>query len=347
MLNFPINPTTGDLYQTGSSATYEFNGSYWTVVTPTTDIRLTANSASFATTSNSASYVNALNQDVTISGKLGIGTTTPATQLHLKSPNELASVTLENTAGSKWSIRPSNPGVNNTGLVLYDELAAAARVRVDAAGNVGIGITEPIAKLHVNGSSNIGAQNYAWLANNGVVSTAANSILTDVSIYGTGDIAAGGVVLSISDEREKKDIEDIGYGLETVMNIRPTEYVKKDHVQHGGRKELGFIAQEIEQILPEVVSTTKGDVAVMKRWEDFTPEDGVTYNLIIKDQEGEVKWMKGDDVPEGEIFVKSMDVEDKRSVSYDAIVPVLTKAIQEQQKMIEELQAKIEILENK
>lgn len=56
MLNFPTSSTAGDRYQTGSSATYVYNGSFWTVDTPPTQIVLNATSASYATTATSASF---------------------------------------------------------------------------------------------------------------------------------------------------------------------------------------------------------------------------------------------------------------------------------------------------
>lgn len=54
-LQFPLNPTVGDLYQTGSSATYEFTDrSYWEVVQSSPLEIITATSASFATSASHA-----------------------------------------------------------------------------------------------------------------------------------------------------------------------------------------------------------------------------------------------------------------------------------------------------
>jgi hypothetical protein len=51
-LSFPLNPTIGQKYQTGSSAEYEFNGSYWTVVQPSAIELINAVSASYAETAS-------------------------------------------------------------------------------------------------------------------------------------------------------------------------------------------------------------------------------------------------------------------------------------------------------
>jgi alpha-tubulin suppressor-like RCC1 family protein len=54
-LNFPLNPTVGQTYQTGSSATYEFtNDQYWKVTQPSSLQIVFATTASFATSSSFA-----------------------------------------------------------------------------------------------------------------------------------------------------------------------------------------------------------------------------------------------------------------------------------------------------
>lgn len=59
-----------------------------------------------------------------------------------------------------------------------------------------------------------------------------------------------------SDVKLKKDIVDSEYGLAEVLQLKPRRYKWKE----GGREEIGFIAQELEKILPELVhgDDTKG-----------------------------------------------------------------------------------------
>jgi trimeric autotransporter adhesin len=89
-----------------------------------------------------------------------------------------------------------------------------------------------------------------------------------------------------SDSRLKTNISTINYGLSAVMAIRPVQYFWKTSPNNGHM--LGFIAQEIEKIIPESVVAPKN---------------------------------------EGEYY----------AMKYDALIPVLTKAIQEQQAQIEDL----------
>ena len=102
-----------------------------------------------------------------------------------------------------------------------------------------------------------------------------------------------------SDYRLKRDIQPMSkYGLSTVMQLKPVSYFyKADKTNH---PEVGFIAQEVQKIVPEVVSGTEGDIT-----------KGETLGL-----------------------------------SYGNLVPVLTKAIQEQQATIEALQKQIDELKS-
>jgi hypothetical protein len=109
------------------------------------------------------------------------------------------------------------------------------------------------------------------------------------SVYIGGNVSASAYTTR-SDYNLKDDIFDIKYGLNDVLQLQPVEYTYKSN----GSKQLGFIAQDIGTILPEVVS-----------------------------------------------FEESM------SVNYQAIIPILTKAIQEQNLLIKALEQRIINLENK
>jgi hypothetical protein len=59
MLSFPSNPTQGLTYQSGSSSTYEWNGDYWVIVTPPTQVFITAeNLSTVATTNANGNYID-------------------------------------------------------------------------------------------------------------------------------------------------------------------------------------------------------------------------------------------------------------------------------------------------
>ena len=70
------------------------------------------------------------------------------------------------------------------------------------------------------------------------------------------DIICNGSVTANSDARLKDDIETIDDGLEKVLQLRGVSYIKKD----SGRREVGVIAQEVEEVIPEVVRTNEDGI---------------------------------------------------------------------------------------
>ena len=57
---------------------------------------------------------------------------------------------------------------------------------------------------------------------------------------------------TISDERLKDDVVTIESALDKVMSLRGVEYIWNKSSKDG-QKDLGVIAQEVEQVLPEIV----------------------------------------------------------------------------------------------
>jgi hypothetical protein len=111
------------------------------------------------------------------------------------------------------------------------------RFRINSTGNVGIGTTAPGAPLEVKGT--------------GTGATIAK--FTDVNTTGC-TLATGGTISCSSDFRLKKNIENINYGLSTVMQLRPVLY-NWNYETDGQTKSLGFIAQEVEALIPKLVAT--------------------------------------------------------------------------------------------
>jgi hypothetical protein len=72
----------------------------------------------------------------------------------------------------------------------------------------------------------------------------------------TANISTAGVYTQLSDERLKKDITPITHSLETINALDGVKYRWKDEKLHGKRVELGVIAQAVEKVAPEAVSTS-------------------------------------------------------------------------------------------
>ena len=89
----------------------------------------------------------------------------------------------------------------------------------------------------------------------------------DVNVDGALTVTGfiNGTTVGTSDRRFKNDIHVISDGLELTKNLRGVRYIWNDLAPGGrsGQKDIGLIAQEVEQVLPElVVETATGFKAV-------------------------------------------------------------------------------------
>lgn len=73
---------------------------------------------------------------------------------------------------------------------------------------------------------------------------------------------------TFSDGTLKKDIEEVGDVLERVLELKPKKYFFKNMESDSGRKTMGFIAQEVEKLFPELVSEKRGKKSLAYR--DFS-----------------------------------------------------------------------------
>jgi hypothetical protein len=112
--------------------------------------------------------------------------------------------------------------------------------------------------------------------------------------------ATNTTISAISDQRFKENIRDLDVGLNQILALQPRRFDWKPGKGKDIQNDQGFIAQEFEQIFPEMVG----------------------------------EWL--DPAPEGE--------EPYKSVRAD-LIPVLVKAIQEQQAIINGLEARLAALE--
>ena len=95
------------------------------------------------------------------------------------------------------------------------------------------------------------ATNVRFFTNTGSAVTEAMRIASDQDVHFDQDVIAFST--TPSDKRLKTNIKDIDYGLDTIMKLSPKEYDwKKDN-----RHDIGFIAQEVEKVIPEIVKDKK------------------------------------------------------------------------------------------
>lgn len=79
-----------------------------------------------------------------------------------------------------------------------------------------------------------------------------------------GAYCTGTAWTNSSDIANKEEIVDTRYGLDTVLSLRPVDFRWKSQrdEEGNGKPDIGFIAQEMEQIIPEVVTGAEGNKGI-------------------------------------------------------------------------------------
>ena len=85
--------------------------------------------------------------------------------------------------------------------------------------------------------------------------------------------------LNLSDMRLKRFVHVLDYGLAEVKKLIPVSWLWKDAQVYGDRKEIGFIAQDVQALIPEVVSKKDGYLGI-----DYPRLTAVLVNAIKQQQ---------------------------------------------------------------
>ena len=169
-------------------------------------------------TTNWAGYFNG---DAYFDGDIGIGVPYPAFELdvagHAKFTADCPAIRLygSETGGESWMIQEYQ---GCFGIRSYLGSSWYFFLTIESDGKVGIGTFTPTRKLFVN-----------------------------------GDAGGTGAWHNDSDERLKKNIITIPNALDKVEKLRGVQFEWKETENHAEGQQIGFIAQEVLPILPEVV----------------------------------------------------------------------------------------------
>ena len=188
------------------------------------------------------------------------------------------------------------------------------------------------------------------------------------SIYATNDIVAGSGFYAISDRRVKKEITPIcgAKALEQIMQVQPVSYGYIDTLYRANHRTVGFIAQEVEKIIPEAVSKgsdyipnvlaeaeicSEGNQTILdfgtaknidaKAELKAYAESGLQTNYIVTGKiNSSVYILSADNTKAEKIFVFGSKVNDFRTVDYDKVFTVGISAIQQLAQKVEQLEKK-------
>ncbi len=168
-----------------------------------------------------------------------------------------STTTDNNTAVGYQALYSTTTGTNNTAVGFR-----ACNTNTTGSNNICIGYNVQVATTTGSKQLNIGDQIVAnWSTTGsevmGLLRNTAGTPGTTALVVGTSatngngaSLSAAGTWTNASDARIKEKIHPLAYGLDSVLALKPVSYVMK-----GTRvPQIGFIAQEVETVIPEVVS---------------------------------------------------------------------------------------------
>jgi Chaperone of endosialidase len=183
---------------------------------------------------------------------------------------------------SGWTDLAISPGGGNVGIgTSTPSQKLTVNGSADITGSLGIGTNNPLEKLHIIGNAyltgNIGAS--------GAINCTGN-LSTGGTLTVAGQVSFCGGAYTCSDNRYKKDIAPLSQSLQNVLSLngytynwRREEFPNK---QFTADKQIGFMAQEIEKMYPEIVYT---DPATGYKSVDYSKITPVLVEAIKEQQE--------------------------------------------------------------
>ncbi len=247
--------------------------------------------------SNYAGTNTSPSEGLLIEGNVGIGTSSPtsSTKLH----------TVATTTGILGHF-DNFTTTGGTGI--------KAEVNQNNASSTGTRYGVYAAAWHGQ-SVNYGTYSYGYGGTNsyGVYANCGGAT-TNWALYAVGASYTTAGAWTTSDKRLKINIEDYNNAIGKIKLLPVKTYLfnteKYSTLNFSDKKQYGIMAQDLEEIFPEMVLTSEHEIP---------SEIGDTSNEKIN----------------------------IKAVNYDQLIPVLIKGMQEQQEMIEELKAEVEKLKNK
>jgi hypothetical protein len=275
------------------------------------------------------------------SQNVGIGTASPTAKIDIVSSSSSVArfaystvvSTIVNSTGSGTSYFGDATSANAWGINSGSNFVSAwtnntERMRIDSSGNVGIGTSSPVTQLDISATSNPRIRfedvgDFEWRM--GIVDSSRFGFFSGGSVTERMRITdAGEVWIAGTTDRGAFNLQCNGTGV-----WGAGAYTNGSDAR---------IKEEIEPISSSLEVVNKLNPVTFKYKEDWSSDRATQTGFIAQELQEALA---------DEVYIDGVvnDTSEYMSVAYQNIIPILTKAIQEQQAIIQELKARIEVLE--
>jgi hypothetical protein len=213
------------------------------------------------------------------SGNLGVGITLPNSRLDvvggtgIRVNEDGASTKVIQVRSNFAGVGPAINVATNDPLLFQTNNTERGRFTAGGdfltAGKTTASFTTVGAELLANGQINTATAN---IDNLNLYNTTAAAYRFYVSPGGTV-FATNTTISAISDQRLKENVRDLDVGLDAIMALKPRKFDWKEGKGQDKKDVRGFIAQEFEQVFPDLID----------EWKDPAPEGEEPYKSVRQD----------------------------------------------------------------
>ena len=257
------------------------------------------------------------------------------------------------TNSSNWSFK-SNGGIYITKQSIFENRVIIGKNNDTSTGNYRLYVEAAAANTTVG--------SYGFLTSSGNVGLhSPSSNNNNYAAYFGNRIVVTNEVNVVSDRRVKKNISDIQDMTSIIKNIEPKTYNLLNE-QDQDQKHYGFLAQQVQELIPELVSETITGVKIPKLFieldTDFSfilPQEYLhndtsdEFTILINDKEEKIKcFMENDKVficqehrhlfDTKEFYITQIYLNRGLNINYNGFVPVLLNVVKSLEKRISELE---------
>ena len=216
----------------------------------------------------------------TVGGKTGIRVT-DKDAADIAFIGESAAIASRTSAGSSLPTTNAVRGIITSGITtdqaivtgsLTSNTITADEINITGSANVGGLVTSGSVRNTSDGS----ATTVMIHTHNG--SNTLFQVLNDGEVLARDNITAFKTsgFSNISDKRLKTDIQPISQSLDKILKLKPKNFSWIEN----NEKDTGFIAQDVEKVIPEVVQETKGFVSIDSNEKEDTKYKTISYSKL-------------------------------------------------------------------